>query len=118
MIREFATGQTTSAQLDQFLSECLARAATALEHFPTLEALRVERGVDALQEDLIATLGLCPQSALELGARVQAVLRLLQREVHHLRGEDANSFAGHNACLYWANPTFGFTGWLAANRRN
>ena len=53
--------------------------------------LTLERGVDALQEDLIAMLGLCPPSAPELVARVQAVLRLLQREAHHLRGGDAKS---------------------------
>ena len=89
LIREFAFGQTPPNQVDEFLRLCLARAATALEHFPTLEALYIERGVDALQEDLIAMLGLCPPSAPELGVRVQAVLRLFQREVHHLRGEDA-----------------------------
>ena len=89
LIREFACRQTSPDQVDGFLRQCLARAAAALEHFPTLEALNVERGVDALQEDLIALLGLCPLSAPELVARVQIVLRLLQREVHHLRGDDA-----------------------------
>jgi len=91
LIREFASRHTSPDQVDRFLRQCLARAAAALEHFPTLEALNVERGVDALQEDLIAMLGLCPPSASELGARIQAVLRLLQREVHHMRGDDAKS---------------------------
>jgi WD40 repeat protein len=91
LIREFACGQTPPDQVDEFLRQCLSHAASALEHFPTLEALYVERGVDALQEDLIATLGLCPPSAPALGVRVQAVLRLLQREVHHLRGADPDS---------------------------
>jgi WD40 repeat protein len=91
LIREFASGQTPQHQFDGFLGECLARAATALEHFPTLEALYVERGVDALQEDLITMLGLCPPSAPDLGARVEAMLRLLQREAHHLLAEDLRS---------------------------
>ena len=64
------------------------RAATALEHFPTLEALYVERGVDGLQEDLIAILELCPSSAPDLGARAQDLLRLLQREANNLRVAD------------------------------
>ena len=63
----------------------------ALEHFPTLEALDVRRGVDGLQEDLIAILELCPLSASELGARLQALLRLLQREAHNLRVGDRES---------------------------
>ena len=65
-----------------------AARPTALEHFPTLEALYVERGVDGLQEDLIAILELCPMSAADLAARLQALLRLLQREAHHLRVAD------------------------------
>ena len=44
LIREFAFGQTPPDQIDEFLRLCLARAATALEHFPTLEALYIERG--------------------------------------------------------------------------
>jgi WD40 repeat protein len=66
-----------------------------LEHFPTLEALDVERGVDGLQEDLIAFLELCPASASDLADRFQMVLRLMQREAHNLRGGDART-----------NPTF------------
>jgi WD40 repeat protein len=91
LIREFASRQTSPDQTDLFLSECLGRAATSLEHFPTLEAVYHERGVDALQQDLIAILELGPASAPELNVRIQAVLRLLQREVHHLRGDDAKS---------------------------
>ena len=89
LIREFAAGRTSPDQVDEFRRQCLERAAAALEHFPTLEALDVQRGVDGLQEDLIAILELCPTSASDLGARLQAVLRLLQREAHNLRGEDA-----------------------------
>jgi WD40 repeat protein len=85
LIREFAVAQTPSDQTEGFRSECLTRAADALEHLPTLEGLDAQRGVDGLQEDLIAILELCPPSALDLGARLQRLLRLLQREAHHLR---------------------------------
>ena len=91
LIREFAAGRTSRDQVDDFRCECLERAATALEHFPTLEALNARRGVDALQEDLIAILELCPPSASDLGARLQALLRLLQREAHNLRVGDQGS---------------------------
>jgi len=95
LIREFASGQTPPDQVEDFHRQCLERVATALEHFPTLEALDVERGVDGLQEDLIAFLELCPASASDLAARLQMVLRLMQREAHNLRGGDTRT-----------NPTF------------
>ncbi len=47
--------------------------------------------MDGLQEDLIAILELCPPSASDLGARLQALLRLLQREAHNLRVGDQGS---------------------------
>ncbi len=89
LIREFATDQTPAGQVEDFHRQCLARASAALEHFPTLESLDAQRGVDGLQEDVIAVLGLCPPSASEIGDRVQAVLRLLQREAHNFCGQDA-----------------------------
>ena len=88
LIREFAAQQTPSDDVEHFPRLCLERAAVALEHFPTLERIYCQRGVDALQEDLIAILGLCPPSASDLNARLQALLRLLQREAPHLRGVD------------------------------
>jgi WD40 repeat protein len=91
LIREFAIGQMSPGQVAEFRRQCLERAATALEDFPTLEALDLHRGVDGLQEDLIAILELCPQSTADLGARLQALLRLLQREANHLRADDAKT---------------------------
>jgi len=88
LIREFAVGQTPPDDVEHFPRQCLERGAAALEHFPILERIYGQRGVDALQEDLIAILGLCPASAPSLGARLQALLRLLQREAHLLRGVD------------------------------
>jgi WD40 repeat protein len=91
LIREFAGAETPTDPVDGFRRRCLERAVAALEHFPTLEALDERRGVDGLQEDLIALLDLCPPSAPDLGARLQAVLRLLRRESHYLRTGDAES---------------------------
>jgi WD40 repeat protein len=88
LIREFAARQISPDEVGDFRRECIERAAAALEHFPTLDALHVRRGVDGLQEDLIAILELCLPSASDGGARIQALLRLLQREAHNLRVED------------------------------
>jgi WD40 repeat protein len=85
LIREFAAAQTPPDQVDSFSCQCLERSAVALEHFPTLEALDSRRNVDGLQEDLVVFLELCPPSASELGARLRALLRLLQREANDLR---------------------------------
>ncbi len=91
LIREFAADQTSTDLVDEFRRQCLERVAAALEHFPTLEALDARRGVYAIQEDLIAILELCSLSASDLSHRLQALLRLLQREVDHLRSGDAKS---------------------------
>jgi WD40 repeat protein len=91
LIREFAAGQTLLDQAEDFRRQCALRAASALESFPTLEALDDRRGLDGLQEDLIAILELCPPSASDIGARLQALLRLLQREAHNLRFGDQES---------------------------
>jgi hypothetical protein len=88
LIREFAAGQTPPEQVEDFRRQCALRAASALESFSTLEALDGRRGLDGLQEDLIAILELCPLSASDIGARLQALLRLLQREDHNLRVGD------------------------------
>ena len=44
LIREFAAGRMSPDQVDEFRRQCLERAVAALEHFPTLEALDVQRG--------------------------------------------------------------------------
>jgi WD40 repeat protein len=85
LIREFAGCQISPNQVDEFRCQCALQVVSALESFPTLEALDVRRGVDGLQEDLIAVLELCPLSALDLVARLQDLLRLIQREAHNLR---------------------------------
>jgi hypothetical protein len=85
LIREFAVAQTPPDHSEGFRCECLTRAADALEHLPTLKGFEALRGVDGLQEDLIAIFEACPPSTPDLGARLQRLLRLLQHEAHHLR---------------------------------
>jgi WD40 repeat protein len=91
LIREFAAARTPAGQAEDFRRQCAARAAAALDEFPCFEAMDVRRGVDGLQQDLIAILELCPPSASEVAARLQALLRVLQREAHNLRDADQGS---------------------------
>jgi WD40 repeat protein len=88
LIHEFVARQTPRDEVEDFRRDCALRAASALEFFPSLEALDRRRGLDGLQEDLIAILELCPSAALDIRARLQALLRLLQREAHNLRVVD------------------------------
>jgi WD40 repeat protein len=85
LIREFASGQTSPDQVDPFLRQCIAHAAMALEDFPTLEAQAFRRGVYGLQDDLIAILEIDPPPVSDSGTRLQAILRLLQREGNDFR---------------------------------
>ncbi len=87
LIREFAQRQTPAGASDAFRSECLLRSAGLLEHYPTFESLNRHRGVDAAQEDMVALHDLCTANDAEASNRIHAVLRLLQREAHNLRGE-------------------------------
>jgi WD40 repeat protein len=88
LIREFAAAQTQPENAEDFRRDCATRAAGALEDFATLAALDAQRGLDGLQEDLIALVEICPLSAADLVPRLQALLRLIQREAHNLRAED------------------------------
>jgi WD40 repeat protein len=91
LVREFAAGQTSPDKLEEFRRQCLERAAAALEHFSSFALQHIRRGVDALQQDLVVFGELCPASAQDLAPRLQAVLRLLQREANHLCFVDAKS---------------------------
>jgi WD40 repeat protein len=85
LIRDFACRQIPVEDADDFRRQCTERAANAIEDFAILEASAARRGVDGLQEDLIAILEVCPPSGVDIGVRVKALLRLLQLETHHLR---------------------------------
>ncbi len=123
LVREFAAGQTADGERAAFLSQCAANLADAFEDMAALESQWRARGIDALQEDLLTTLELispapettseplsippwridrqtgerlsiADQQALK---RVQMLLRLLQREVHTLRGDRAGFPRNHLA---------------------
>ena len=88
LIREFVAQRTPREQVDNFHRECLERAVLALENFSKLETLYYQRGVERLQEDLVAILELGSYRASDLLSRAQAVLRLLQREAQLLSIKD------------------------------
>jgi WD40 repeat protein len=85
LVREFAALQTPSAEKSGFITRCLARVVESLEDFPTLERIHEARGIDGLQEDVIAILDFWSVPSTELTIRLQSLLRLLQREAHILR---------------------------------
>jgi hypothetical protein len=87
LIREFAQRQNPAGESDAFRCQCLLRAASQLEQYPTFESLNRQRGGDAAQEDMVALHDLCAAADAEASTRLDAVLRLLQREAHNLRGE-------------------------------
>jgi len=100
LVREFASGQTPEAELPAFHRRCAVNLASAYEDVVILEDHCARRGVDALQEDLIAALDLVTprpapipprphtQEQDDVETRLYALLRLLQREAHNLRGWD------------------------------
>jgi WD40 repeat protein len=90
LIREFGAAQASDRTGD-FRRPCLERAVASLETFSTLEALGARRGFDAIQEDLIAILEVCPPSAPDVSHRLRSLLRLVQREVNHFRGGEPGS---------------------------
>ncbi|MCB8966156.1 MAG: hypothetical protein H6660_04600 [Ardenticatenaceae bacterium] len=86
LVREYAAEMTHDKTA--FAHQCAQRVAEAYEDFPTLERHCAQRGIDAMQEDLLVALDLAaPASAApDIPQRLQTLLRLLQREVHNLRG--------------------------------
>jgi WD40 repeat protein len=88
LIREFSARRTLLHETEQFRCQCVAQVVAGLEDFTAFAAMEALRGVDGLQEDLIAVLELCTGSASHLGDRLLSLLRLIQREAHNLRAKD------------------------------
>jgi WD40 repeat protein len=88
LVHEFAAHQTPDAEVAPFRLACAARVASAYETYTVLEAQIRTRGIDAIQGDLLAALKLVPSADGDVRTRLQLVLRLVQREAHHLRGWD------------------------------
>ncbi|HKI17804.1 MAG TPA: WD40 repeat domain-containing protein, partial [Isosphaeraceae bacterium] len=85
LVREFAEGLTPTATRDA----CAGRMAAAYEDYATLEEMaRKHPGVTPLEDDLLTALGFCPSDDRSVQSRLQSLLRVLQRESHHLRTWD------------------------------
>jgi WD40 repeat protein len=89
LVREFAQQLIPPESQNAFRSACAQRMATAYENYETLEGMaRERRGVTQLEEDLLTALGFCPTSDSSVQLRLRSLLRVLQRESHHLRNWD------------------------------
>jgi hypothetical protein len=91
LVREFAEKQV-GGQRGNFRAQCVQNLIEAYEDLAVMEKHCAQRGVDAIQEDLIAAQILIVkamlqrQTRIKLNDRLYTLLRLLQREVHNLRG--------------------------------
>src|SRR5271157_4897492 len=89
LVREFAERLTPAETRDAFRLACAGRMAAAYEDYATLEEMaRKHPGVTPLEDDLLAALGFCPSDERSVQPRLQSLLRVLQRESHHLRTWD------------------------------
>ena len=89
LVREFAERLTPAETRDAFRLACAGRMATAYEDYATLEEMaRKHQGVTPLEGDLLTALGFCPSDDKSVQPRLQSLLRVLQRESHHLRTWD------------------------------
>ncbi|MGD0045045.1 MAG: hypothetical protein ABSE84_32370, partial [Isosphaeraceae bacterium] len=89
LVREFAERLTPAETRDAFRLACAGRMAAAYEDYATLEEMaRKHPGVTPLEDDLLVALGFCPSDDKSVQPRLQSLLRVLQRESHHLRTWD------------------------------
>ncbi len=89
LVREFAERLTPAETRDAFRLACARRMVAAYEDYATLEEMaRKHPGVTPLEADLLTALGFCPADSRSVQLRLQSLLRVLQRESHHLRAWD------------------------------
>src|SRR5208283_1095971 len=89
LVREVAERLTPAETRDAFRLACAGRMAAAYEDYATLEEMaRKHPGVTPLEGDLLTALGFCPTDSRSVQLRLQSLLRVLQRESHHLRAWD------------------------------
>ncbi len=87
LVREFAEG--TIQGRPAFAGLCAGRMAGALWDLGRLQNQTVRRGVDAMLADLRTGLGLCStDQQSEAYPRLSGLERVLDRQAHHLRGQD------------------------------
>jgi WD40 repeat protein len=84
LFREYAHRKTPEEQSPEFRRSCAANFARAYSSYSVLEDQATRRGVDAIQEDLIAASQFCPDDR-DPRPRLESLLRLIQRESHLLR---------------------------------
>ena len=118
LVREFAERLTPAETRDAFRLACAGRMAAAYEDYATLEEMaRKHPGVTPLEDDLLTALGFCPSDDKSVQPRLQSLLRVLQRESHHLRTWDPIRpqpfFLSRSATVpsFWASSR-----WYAARR--
>lgn len=95
LVRAFARRQIPDADFIAFCQQSIANLVGAYEELATLEQQAMDRGVDAIQDDLINTYSLVAQvsephpQTRSVTNRLLLLLRLFQREIHSLRGLDS-----------------------------
>ena len=89
LVREFAERLTPADTRDAFRLACAGRMAAAYEDYATLEEMaRKHPGLTPLEDDLFTALSFCASDDRSVQPRLQSLLRVLQRESHHLRTWD------------------------------
>jgi hypothetical protein len=91
LVREFAAGLTPVSETSGFRHDCAGRVARAFEDFTGLEGAVRADGIDALNQTLTTALAFASVSDDGVRGRLSELLRLFQRESHHLRGWDSAS---------------------------
>jgi WD40 repeat protein len=92
LVREFAIRQIPRTEFAAFRRQCAERLADSYAHYATLEEQAHRRGIDAIQQDFIVALDLCPRAEEdEVTVRLRRLFRILQREAHLLRSWDPST---------------------------
>ena len=89
LVREFSAALTPPEETASFRHGCACRVARAFEDFTRLEGTVRADGVDSLNQILMTALTFASEADAEVRGRLRKLLRLFQRECHHLRGWDS-----------------------------
>jgi hypothetical protein len=97
LVREFAAALTPKEETQGFCHSCARRVAGSFEDFTTLERMVRADGVDGLQQCLMTAFDFASDTDDGVRDHLLCMLRLFQRESHHLREWDRegqpNAFA-------------------------
>ena len=88
LVREFSAALTPPEETASFRHGCACRVARAFEDFTRLEGTVRADGADSLNQILTTALTFASEADAEVRGRLRKLLRLFQRECHHLRGWD------------------------------